>query len=281
MKTSKSVTMPEFNVKTYFSKCDGETDIRRFSYASKEGITYDGLVEQFRTTYNIPEQCGIKLFWKDNDGDLLTIADTKEFTSILSSCEELIKLVVRVRDPEPEPVDPTLHQGVSCDGCSSSVRGIRFKCLVCPDYDLCCDCERKDMHQDHLMLKIARPNTAEVQPMVFLANLLRQGDNASEAGNCRGKMPNFSDLGPFMDNLSQMLGGGFASRNCPPRTASSGQRHPFWAQGCSNQARSENRVSETLKQLRAMGFPDINGDLEKLVRSHNGDLMAVLDGLKA
>ena len=50
-----------------------------------------------------------------------------------------------------------VHPGVVCDGCEGSIRGSRYKCLVCPDYDLCKTCEGKGLHVQHDMMKIATP----------------------------------------------------------------------------------------------------------------------------
>eukprot|EP00731_Ephydatia_muelleri_P030586 Em0022g100a len=55
----------------------------------------------------------------------------------------------------------TLHPGVICDGCKGPIYGIRFKCLLCPDYDLCSACEGTSGHLEHNM--VAMPN---VPPMV-------------------------------------------------------------------------------------------------------------------
>jgi len=52
------------------------------------------------------------------------------------------------------------HVGIHCDGCQSKpIKGVRYKCLICPDYDLCHSCETncvesKGHHKSHLMLKI-------------------------------------------------------------------------------------------------------------------------------
>lgn len=35
--------------------------------------------------------------------------------------------------------------------------GNRFKCAICPDYDLCETCEKKGLHQEHDMMKITTP----------------------------------------------------------------------------------------------------------------------------
>jgi sequestosome 1 len=46
------------------------------------------------------------------------------------------------------------HPGVVCDGCEGPVCGNRFKCVICPDYDLCEPCEKKGLHSEHDMMKI-------------------------------------------------------------------------------------------------------------------------------
>ena len=50
-----------------------------------------------------------------------------------------------------------VHPGVMCDGCESSICGPRYKCLVCPDYDLCKTCEGTGTHVEHDMMKITTP----------------------------------------------------------------------------------------------------------------------------
>ena len=49
------------------------------------------------------------------------------------------------------------HPGIVCDGCEGPVCGNRFKCVICPDYDLCEPCEKKGLHSKHDMMKIASP----------------------------------------------------------------------------------------------------------------------------
>jgi len=53
-----------------------------------------------------------------------------------------------------------VHEGVTCDGCQSGIVGIRYKCSVCYDFDLCEACEAKGaaVHDlAHPLLKIANP----------------------------------------------------------------------------------------------------------------------------
>lgn len=52
---------------------------------------------------------------------------------------------------------PMVHPGVTCDGCEGRVAGTRFKCTVCPDYDLCSSCQAKGLHKEHPLLPIWLP----------------------------------------------------------------------------------------------------------------------------
>jgi len=43
-----------------------------------------------------------------------------------------------------------VHFGVQCDGCGvNPIRGIRYKCAVCSDYDLCSQCLGRGIHKEH------------------------------------------------------------------------------------------------------------------------------------
>jgi hypothetical protein len=65
------------------------------------------------------------------------------------------------REGSPEKNEP--QHNAYCDSCLKDIRGIRFKCSICPDYDLCSVCEEKNVFQnfhpqEHYFLKINKPN---------------------------------------------------------------------------------------------------------------------------
>lgn len=61
--------------------------------------------------------------------------------------------------PEPKREKPSIrivHMNVVCDGCRAHpIIGRRFKCMICPNYDLCESCEAKDDHE-HPMLRLSK-----------------------------------------------------------------------------------------------------------------------------
>ncbi|KAI9056980.1 hypothetical protein FKP32DRAFT_1661460 [Trametes sanguinea] len=63
--------------------------------------------------------------------------------------------VPRVRSRDVEPV---VHNAL-CNLCDSRIRGDRFKCLDCPDYDLCQLCYKivHDQHPGHGFVKVSEP----------------------------------------------------------------------------------------------------------------------------
>ena len=58
----------------------------------------------------------------------------------------------------------TVHAGVACDSCHAyPILGIRYKCSVCGDVDLCEGCEALGVHAEHVLLKIRKPTQAPIR----------------------------------------------------------------------------------------------------------------------
>jgi len=61
------------------------------------------------------------------------------------------------------------HGSVICDHCNQQgIRGIRYKCAICADYDLCAPCEGQRVHDEHPMIRIADPSDRSWLP-AFMA----------------------------------------------------------------------------------------------------------------
>lgn len=59
--------------------------------------------------------------------------------------------------PPPPAPSQAVHIGVVCDGCGAApISGLRYKCAVRPDYDLCAVCKAKDK-SGHEMLELKEP----------------------------------------------------------------------------------------------------------------------------
>lgn len=74
--------------------------------------------------------------------------------------------------------DLPVHKNIICDVCDNTIRGHRYKCMQCFDYDLCMNCEAKMRHKDHLMLRIPVPSINR-RSLFKLFDKLRS--NANEA----------------------------------------------------------------------------------------------------
>lgn len=75
------------------------------------------------------------------------------------------------RQEEPILMHNAQHNGVMCDICNVEIRGFRYKCMQCPDFDLCSKCEHKGHHAGHVMMRISFPEQARdairVSNMIF------------------------------------------------------------------------------------------------------------------
>ncbi|GES88552.1 ZZ type zinc finger domain-containing protein [Rhizophagus clarus] len=65
--------------------------------------------------------------------------------------------------------EPVVHHGVMCDCCKNIIRGMRWKCTSCPNYDLCQVCKSKSpsIHRhsnNHVFQPIPYPRTSNHTP---------------------------------------------------------------------------------------------------------------------
>lgn len=66
--------------------------------------------------------------------------------------------------PCTDEEDLPLHSNIVCDVCDETIRGHRYKCLQCFNYDLCMRCESRMRHKDHLMVRIPTPEVNRRSP---------------------------------------------------------------------------------------------------------------------
>jgi len=64
-----------------------------------------------------------------------------------------------------EPRRSDIHYNIICDGCGMDpIQGARYKCAICPDYDLCSTCEAKGEHpEEHALVKLKVPTKVDVR----------------------------------------------------------------------------------------------------------------------
>ncbi|XP_076468546.1 sequestosome-1-like [Babylonia areolata] len=165
------------NVKAFLEKNgDVKGEIRRFQVPSNSKDMFRLLSKKVADVFSLPES-GFRLFWQDADGDLVTFSSTLEMLEAVdSSTDGVLRIFVKrvagedkaaggdnggeKTEEEKAEEEKVHHPGVVCDGCEGSICGPRYKCVICPDYDLCSTCEQKGLHPEHDKFKITHPQTA-------------------------------------------------------------------------------------------------------------------------
>ncbi|KAM7351692.1 refractory to sigma P isoform 2-T2 [Cochliomyia hominivorax] len=85
--------------------------------------------------------------------------------------------------------DFAVHDYVECDAClMSPIIGFRYKCIQCPNYDLCQNCESKHIHSEHMMVRMPTNNCRSAYATGISTKGRRHDDdndtnNATTSGN--------------------------------------------------------------------------------------------------
>jgi len=93
--------------------------------------------------------------------------------------------LIKLHVPRPPPSDEqAVHHNVTCDMCHESpITGLRYKCTVCPDFDMCEKCEAKRLHPaEHPVIKLRTERQLPPQLPPFF-----QGDAARSGGGRCGR----------------------------------------------------------------------------------------------
>lgn len=126
---------------------------------------------------------------------------------------------------QPEELQ-ILHPNITCDNCEKEVRGIRYKCSNCLDYDLCSDCEKlPNVHdEEHSFIKMKKPAVRKPLKDIFvLADYdmsKRQVSNVQLVGG-----PSALGSVPSVRQTHSIVNRAAAAILNPPADGTKGQKH--------------------------------------------------------
>ncbi|NXP64896.1 SQSTM protein, partial [Chloropsis cyanopogon] len=162
--------MAALTVKAYVvGKEDAVREIRRFTLPPpvRYRAIYDRVAELFQGLLRAGPPPAFRMHYKDEDGDLIAFSTDEELELAMPYVRDgVFRIYIKEKREckrehrsqcSQEPPRNMVHPNVICDGCEGPVVGTRFKCSVCPDYDLCSTCEGKGIHKEHNMMMFQSP----------------------------------------------------------------------------------------------------------------------------
>jgi len=148
---------------------------------------FESLIEGFYARKPESRNKSLKYYYEDSDGDKVTLTNGSDFAIFLE--QNINKIFAEINESTVwKSLNPSLlntvtyappgtnvgakslyadeirsihHEGILCDVCDKDIYGFRYKCLDCEEFDMCMDCEPKQIHKEHLLLRITNPIDGE------------------------------------------------------------------------------------------------------------------------
>lgn len=145
------------------------------------------------------------IFFKSN----LIIEEKKELTEeekIKQNIREMVQSKMKILEKSiMEDISKKLninssniHPGIFCSNCGmKNIIGIRYKCTMCPNFNLCENCEANTEHDDtHVLLKIKEPISSEkiLEKKINDSIIIREQDFLVEPEEFKFKRSNLINI---------------------------------------------------------------------------------------
>jgi len=174
-------------------------EVRRIGIDRDVSTSFAYLKEKLASVFPVLGRTKTKysVVWQDEENEWITIRSDEELVIALTEMAgPVYKLHVQFQHDENDTKSPSIfdlmgdctiedgvqegetHPGVTCDGCEKPVVGFRYKCVQCPDYDLCERCEAKRVHPGHNMMRISTPES--IWPQHFFRRLNKMHDRINK-----------------------------------------------------------------------------------------------------
>lgn len=162
-------------------------DIKIFNFPMMvfNGITVhvEKLFQTFKSSVHqaFPAVFDYNIYYIDDEKDFISITSFLEFGQVLTGQMEKFCIIPNSKGYYPDVVQEEkignetiiIHQGITCDGCRMvNIKGKRYKCLECSNFDLCGECESKGMHPLHNMILFVKPDTVLNKKLSTIINYL-------------------------------------------------------------------------------------------------------------